>query len=275
ELMLNNSLPPRRLDCLGDPALLAKYPHGITLDGSTGEMRIHGVFPPWKPFVPLADGQPVFRKHTLLAAQCRGDLLAVLAWTLEGKDYATTLRLFRGPDGIPLAEYPCPYPSSGLALSNDGRLVARQILGSRVEVREPGGNPLPVAATFAGRFSPEVRFSLYDQWLLLKTGKRHVHELRVEREVLRVRHIRVPTNEPDYVARMEREFGPPPDQTVMAHGKADDVPDWLRHDPERFSRGATSTVIAVVDRYGQLAILDAYGDLVCMFFVFRDRLSGW
>jgi hypothetical protein len=36
-----------------------------------------------------------------------------------------------------------------------------------------------------------------------------------------------------------------------------------------------SNLIAAVDRYSQIALLDLQGSLVCMFHVFRGQVAGW
>ena len=49
----------------------------------------------------------------------------------------------------------------------------------------------------------------------------------------------------------------------------------LHCDPHRFTLNAKTTVIAALDRFGQIAIFDWDYHLVCIFFVFRHRISAW
>jgi hypothetical protein len=49
----------------------------------------------------------------------------------------------------------------------------------------------------------------------------------------------------------------------------------VRYDRKRFLEAAESEITAVVDRFGQVALLDQGQKLVCMFFAFRDRFAAW
>src|SRR5262249_399661 len=58
-------------------------------------------------------------------------------------------------------------------------------------------------------------------------------------------------------------------------GTPEGVPAFLKGDANRFLAGAQGRVLAVVDRHGQVTILDRTQRLVCMFFVLRPTVAGW
>jgi hypothetical protein len=206
-------------------------------------------------------GRPVLAGSTLLAAKCRGNVLAAL---FRGQGYSgrLTLRLFRGPYGTPLAEYSVVHPNHGFILSGDGKLLARQLGGGAMQVRtvERGETLLD---THAGSNSRVWPIRLGDQWIMLRTAKRHLHLLSWESGRLALHRTR---------SNKTLEHGL--DVTGTAATFAG-VPPGLHYDRMRFVAGATTTVTAVVDRFGQVAVLDVQGNLVCMFFAFRDHVSGW
>jgi hypothetical protein len=264
ELAARGKLPPRWLLCRNRPYPGVAEEQACNLNRDRGELHLQGIVPAWNPFVPLSDGKPVLKKATVVAARCQGDVLAVHCLAQGGWG----VRLFRGPDGIPLAEFPDIGLHTPFDLSTDGRLLARQISTNRVEVRETGGNPVPVAATYAGRFSERVLFILAADCLEVRAARWHRHLLSWKNCVLEVQHHK--WNSQERKSR-EADIGT---GITGALGTPDGVPQWLHYDRERFISGATMTVTAVLDRHGQIAVLDGRR-LVCMFFAFRDGLSGW
>jgi hypothetical protein len=274
---------PRRLACLTSPAPLPDGVAVCALDARRGEVQLSHVALPWRPFTPLADGRPVLMDCSLLAAQCRG---AVLATMVRGPGLRgpLMLRLFRGPGGVPLAEYPVAYANNGFTLSSDGNLLARQIAGWQVEVRVSGGVSVPLVTTYAGGFSSQAQFLLGESWLLLRTGRQNLHLLNWESgrlHLFRTRDDRsiggrvLSAQDAEVRQFLQAGLGNLELKGFCMPGTSCDLPDFVQYDRQRFVLGAINTVTAVLDRFGQLAIFDAQHQLVCMFFVFRDRLSGW
>src|SRR5205807_1427060 len=66
-----------------------------------------------------------------------------------------------------------------------------------------------------------------------------------------------------------------PLRTTGVEGNRKNLPPFLNYDPKRFTLAAETDVLAVADRFGQVAIFDCTHELVCMFFAFRDRLAAW
>jgi MoxR-vWA-beta-propeller ternary system domain bpX1 len=236
------------------------------VESSTGTVRFYGV-PHWTPFTPQADGQPVLRHCEPLAAQCRGNTLALLT---TGARQGPVLRLFRGPEGVPLASYPTDerhlvYQSTEFTLSEDGAWLARKVTPARVEVRRVTGDAPPVI-TVAGGFSGPPAIIVGWCALLIGSGKHHAHLLRWKTGALQTAHGRDGAALVADVPEL-RGYG--------EHGSADGVPEFLHYDRDRFALGASWNITAVADRYGQVALFTHAGRLVCMFFAFREHLAGW
>jgi hypothetical protein len=271
--------PKARLDIPNLPKSATNY---CCLDPDQGQLELRVAAGTWQPFVPLADGRPVLKECLLVAAKCCGNVLAI---QVRGPAPATkiALRLFRGPDGIPLAEYPVAYADNGFTLSNDGALLARQTAGWQVEVNTTAAPAPSRVITNAGGFSADTQFVLGDWWILVKSGKQNLHLLRWDSGRLALRHTRSDRHlskggtfvEDAVPQRFLRAEGVDSQQLFCTTGTSDVVSAALHYDRPRFVRGATAAVTAVLDRFGQLIILDEDDRLVCMFFIFRDHLSGW
>jgi hypothetical protein len=52
-------------------------------------------------------------------------------------------------------------------------------------------------------------------------------------------------------------------------------PGSLPYDPKRFRKYAVNSLTAVCDEFGQVALLEHSGELVCMFFAFRKEWAVW
>jgi hypothetical protein len=179
------------------------------------------------------------------------------------------LRLFRGPCGIPLASFPQAKNTQRFALSNDGRLLAREISQGRVEIRDALAGGPPRHVTLVGRFHPDVQVELGERWLTIQINKT-IHVIRWDRGTLIVKSARVSLAA---VKQALMEVG-------LANGSVPArfgcLPPFLPPDAgERFCRAAWSNLIAVVDRFGEVALFEATGELVCLFFAFRQQIAVW
>jgi hypothetical protein len=255
----------------------------ISLDPTTGLIGFEPDSKPANSFVPLADGRPVLKGCTLLDAEYHGGILAV---KVRGPRSTTvTLRLFRVAAGLPLAEYPLQHADFGFALSADGRLLARHCSGWRLDVRSTENDTGPLAATRSGGYSQPAQLILGETWLSVRTGKHNMHLLswaggRLDPVVAHGKQAghdgRFLSFDPVVRRRLMARFGDGADREETVHGLAAGVPGSLHYDRYRFVEGATNGGMTVVlDRFGHLVVLDNHQELVCMFFVFRERLSGW
>jgi hypothetical protein len=269
-------IPNRHLHCVnmpvGDAAQHLSPACYLRIEG--GELCLSGVQPGWRPFVPRGDGRPSLEGCKLVRAECRGNILAVLVRDPRRKP-AETLRLFLGPEGVPLAEYPAT-GHTGFALSPDGRLLAKQDGNGQVVVNNTVDGGLPVATTFAGTFSPCNHVLLGESWLLVRKGRAYYYllnwegdELEFERRNTRGRY---PASRPlaqdlEALAFLTDTLGP---RRVQVPGSP-----WGHYDSQRFLQAATCNATVVLDRFGHVVILDGHREVACMFLIFRDQLSGW
>jgi hypothetical protein len=271
-------VPPGHLNILNrSPQEQTQTPPGpcLYLDANSGELFVWRATPPWEPFVPRADGRPVLRGANVVEARCRGETLGAL--TFDSRTHAPTLRLFRGPKGAALAEYPAPRQfrastPSVFALSSDGTHLARQVTDKRVEVRPVAGGTATVATRMGG-FSRHLTFMLGYSWLGLRAGSSHYHLLSWGSGELKVQYRRAGPDDTDPGLS-------PGDwqcwrQSLGYAGIEQVIPETLRYDAQRFLRAALGAITVVSDRFGQVVVLDREQKVVCMFIVFRQQLAGW
>jgi hypothetical protein len=230
---------------------------------ATGQIQVQWPGVEWKPFTPLADGAPVLHECYALQAQCCGNILAVQTCTRRSADWK--IRLFLAPDGISVSEFKA-LRRFGFVLSWDGKRIARQVGSSQLEVRETRGSGYLLTRT--GGYHPELQFRLGDGWLVAH-HENHLHLVRWDGPTAEVRYTH--QNAKDFLIR---ELGMA--LYLTGHQRC---PGWLhaaaQYDSKRFLAGAQAQVAAVSDRYGQIAITNSTGNLVCMFFFFRRRAAIW
>jgi hypothetical protein len=239
----------------------------LALAQNTGTVLLHGVVPAWETFRPLADGKPVLSGAEILDAVCHGHTLAALFRHQPGNVYK--LRLFRGPGGVPLAEFHQPLALRRFALSADGRLLARQVRSSQVEVRAVHGTGPPQALTPRGGFHHDAEVELGEGWLSLQIDK----TIHLARWVLGRLEFSLGRGDLDNFLRCELALG-----GLGARGTRavpEQVPAWLREMGGRFRAAAVGLLVAAVDRFSEVALFTPDGTLVCMFFAFRQQVAAW
>lgn len=257
--------PPRML--VGQDLRWEPYVPCVNLDPHTGTLRLQGVEPEWQTFTPLADGKPALAGAVLGSeARCAAGTLALTTKPRGGED-SWMLRVFRGPEGTPLGEYYQPVAGAGFALSADGRLLAR-LRGAglqqtnQLEVRDLARGVIGFT-TPRGRCHPGYQFELGEMRLTLRIGKMS-HVIGWKDGRLEVRFTR--TAGPDLVDVSHAVGG--------VTGMKNEGKPWSQ-DPRRFVRGVRGEVTVLIDCFGHTAILNAADELVCLFFVFRERLAAW
>jgi hypothetical protein len=230
------------------------------LNSETGEVEVKGVKPHWQPFTPLADGRPLLLGAWIIQAQCPGTTLALVCGH-PGSRASPLLRLFRGPQGVLVGEYPTGSKQL-YELSSDGEWFARGIKRGRLEIRRVDGSAPPVT-TRAGGFCGDLKLQLGRRCLVLDTGPSQFYLLWT-RDTLEIHKT-----EKDGGATWPPTLVPGDWDTVVG------VPSFLQYDPERFTQAISGEVLVVGDRYGQAIVFDRRQRLVCMFFAFRQSLAGW
>jgi hypothetical protein len=209
--------------------------------------------PPWRPFMPLADGKPELAGYRINEVKLAGDVLAASVFKSGWVATELTLRLFHGPEGSPLGTFPGMKTQDKFVLAPTGFYLAREV-GGRVEVRGTGLE----AEVFSfpnGRFHTDVQVELGAVWLRIRFG-RFCHFVSWHDRVLRTRFENA-------AERVEDRTQPP-------------LPRLAAYDPERFVRVVKGGVTAVVDMFGQVALLDRSGErLLAIFFAHRKQLAAW
>jgi hypothetical protein len=261
-------LPPPHVHLGGDNSPRPRGKPWVNLVSATGTVSLMGGSPSWPPFTPLADGRPMLRGCRLIFARHGADKLAVIAGR-SAEPGGVGLHVFQGPAGIPVFEHwPTNLLPAGIALSADGRLLAYQTDANRLAVHDLG-RPGRLSLTPRGRFHNNVAVQLGGQWLRIKVGSfDHLvrwdgDQLGLEKGAAAVRaYLRTS------LAGSSRsvEAGPV---------APENLPSRVRHDAGRFRTMARSRVLAVVDVYGQVAVFDLAGELICMLFVYRQQIAAW
>jgi hypothetical protein len=241
----------------------------LRLDRAEGRLTLEGTDPPWVPFVPVGDGRPVLAGARLLFAQCRGNVLVVDCYYPD-RGGQRVLRLFRGPDGTSLAELVQPPRLPGhIALSPDGRRLAREVGRCEIEVRDLDAGLRLLATTPRGKCHQGLAVELGETWLTLRAG-RSVHLLLWNRGVL---ECGFSAGDRDWILREQLAGASLPSRGTRA--TAGGLPAFVHYDRQRFQAAAHDRLIAVVDGYGHVALFERTGELVAMFFAFRSLLAGW
>lgn len=218
-----------------------------------GVLRLHGVDSPWVAATPLAEGRNALAGKRIVEARFQGGMLA--ASFFEPGAPGVSLRIFGPPDGRCLAVHEHG-TERGFALSANGTCLARETAASRVEVRQTGDS-FGVFALPVGRFHNDVD-------VLLEPGALHIHFARF--------HHTVRWTTGTLQSSVETAW-----RGVLRLEPAN-VPTLTSYDKERFVKafGGNGSLIAVVDIFGQVAILDPSGEkLLAMFFAYRNQLAAW
>jgi hypothetical protein len=216
-------------------------------------------------FCPTSDGRPMLRGQSVRAAMLQSDTLALL---VSSSERAYQLHLFRGPDGVPLRTFQAPWPL--FQLSANGRLLARQVAASEVEVRDLTDGTIH-CSTPRGCFHNSVRVELGHRWLWMQI-EQYTHLIEWDKGKLAVTSWH-----PGKGSARSKEAKP----ALPGVGVAADaamlhrIIRHLGHDHWRFVSAAVHSLIAVADRFGQVALLGPGGELVCMFFAFRLGVAAW
>jgi hypothetical protein len=249
-------------------------PPFLWLDPSTGELGVNdGINPRWPAFAFLAEGRPLFQGSHALAAQCSGPilLLKVARCTTHAGE---TLLLFRRPGEL-VAQHSLHRPGYAYALSPHGDYLAVQTGQGAVQVFGTGEGK-PRFTVKAGRSPQRVSFQLYQSSLIINPGTRHYHIARWENGCLELTYS---TNEP-----APTRAGATPAARVLLGGPRRSVSsfDAIGLLPfviacyKRFNYVVEADgLVAALDRFGQLSILDRNRNLVCMFLARRNQIGVW
>ncbi len=241
----------------------------LFFDKARGELALRHVDPPCAPFVPLADGKPLLAGHVLTAASARRQTIAAVFQTPDNR---VVLWVFA--EGRPVVSFPLGDRSRNVALSSDGLRMAFSRRPSQVEVRDSLNGRLPLVRTPLGRFHNNVRVEMGGYWLAIHLdrsthlfswgGMREGHEYGRDNVVGAL-----------VVGEGHPEWYPTPVNIPNRSESRGNLPAFLAYDPARFRAAVQGVFVLAVDRFGQVFLFEANGDLVCAFFAYRSSFAAW
>jgi hypothetical protein len=237
---------------------------------TTGEVKLRHVSPTWDPFIPESDGKRMLKGAILHAASCQRESLALIASGLPRTEGKPTICLFRGPEGVPAGEYPIAENQLAMALSADGRLLARPVARNEIEVRDIQTGGAARCVTTVGRYPQRVSVYFGDRCLLLCRTAQHLFRWDTGRLIVKRGEGDCPefTNPLDG-SRLRSTFS----RAIPSH-----LQMWVGYDRHRFVAAAYAErqmQVAVLDAYGQVCLCRNNGDFLAMFFAFRDQAAVW
>jgi hypothetical protein len=253
----------------------AQLPPYVWLDPARGQVRVDdGVHPPWLVFTPLVDGRPALQGAQALAAQCLGNTLAL---KVHDPSYTSghILYLFRGPEGALLATRPMR-AGCEFALSPGGEHLAVQTGPGAVQLwptTEQGG---AVFSASEGQYCQSVLLFFRPHEIVIDVGSHHFHTVNWSQGTLCLAYSpewpSADTTGPSSETRVlfDRK------QLVTSFPVTGHLPFIVGQHPERFLEAVEwEGLIAVLDRFGQVILLDRLCNVVCMIMAFRDRIGLW
>jgi len=224
--------------------------------------------------LPHADGKPCFRKAVVKEVQYAGETLSIRA-TRQDIGESITLVSYpktQKPDGAVLCEFQVKRAKHEIRqhiLSFDGQRIALLRSDHRIEVEAVRDRAGPRVMTRVGGFANGMQFFLDQNCLLLNLGsaKQLWHGFMWGSGILQHAYSRgkhMPSFMPirggqDEWRQLDRKF-----------------PACCSEDHDRYIDGSQDGRIwFVLDRYGQLTVLDKEERPIVMFVAFRDRFAVW
>jgi hypothetical protein len=240
----------------------------ITLQPTTGVLRVSGLPLPWTETRPLADGRPVLQGCIIEDAQGSGDIVVVRTFRPDD-GYQPTLRLLGGLEGAVLWEKANFRGIYALSRGPGPHRLARQIADSQVAVADVLNPSGTVCVTPVGKCHNQVEVELgQKEWLGIQVGH-WVHLVRWDNQELTL------SRSNKNLQTMLEDHNIFPNRRKAAVEVIPNV-SQVKYDTHRFQAAARwGDLTAIVDRCGQVAIFDREKNLITMFFIHRDRIAAW
>jgi hypothetical protein len=225
---------------------------------------------------PLVDGQPLLKGQKIVQALYANNtlLISTVSEKLQVNDgnLRTTpcnLAIMLGPEWRLAAHFPAGKTMTDVALSADGQFFARQIGNTEVEVRSVADPSRVCAVTPRGLCHNNIQVTFGDRWLCLRLPTVAHLFAWGSADGLEYKQGAIPINKGEPPLRIFETAA----QTRYQLGFG--RPSCLSYDPSRFRRYGGNTLIAACDEFGQVALLERRGELVCMFFAYRKEWAAW
>ncbi len=269
---INGPLPVTHLQLTGPSSHSPKKPGEVGLDVNTGHLELFLSELDRLSFTPEEDGRPVLKGWVVISAQfCGSTLVLALTPALE-PEKNVRLRVYRLPDGVPLGDYLHQPDQWAHLLSDDGRLLARQISQMQVEVR-------PLANAVAGRwfttrlggFRPAPLVLLGERWLMIQIDGQVTHLVRWDQGVL----VHLVQHQGNFQHLLQHQLKDTGLALVGVRVEQHRVPEWCSYDSWRFQQSCWSNLVVVVDHFGQVFLYNHIGRLIAALFAYQDQLAAW
>jgi hypothetical protein len=247
-------------------------------NSSTGFLAFRGE----PSFAPYSDGKPCFKQAWLREVQCAGTMLAVRAHRQDIGDSITLMHCpsVHFPQGAIVREYRIARPKYKIArhlLSFDGSRIALLRSDHRVEV-EPVLERGSIFCTRVGGFTAAATFAVGRHRVMIHMGAskqfRHLFDWSSGRLEHHFERSPLKMHGPEY-APITRAGSPFFALPPLAPGQALPLPACSMADRERYVAAVRQDLWFVLDRFGQVAVLDENEQVLVMFIAFRDRHAAW
>lgn len=228
----------------------------------------------WPAIAPHTEGKPTFARAQIDAVRLAGTTLAV-AYRPGQSPAAQRLMFFRGPKGDFIREAHLASNSKSLrtfCLSPDGAKVALLQSDKNVEVQGTD-RPQRILYTRAGGYGTQSRLWIGDGGVLLVCGRKGYawHLIQWRQGVLEVHSEMKPSNRLAY-----EEFHHPRIRGFLRNADpAEATAEAIDIGRGQCRQGNLGGATFLLDRFGQILVLDANNNLVFQFFAHGDSWSAW
>jgi hypothetical protein len=253
--------PPSLMLRLASETPSVMYSQTLYRDPATGQLSLLDHKGRKCQFTPVEDGAYIYRHYHISLARLAGERLAVYS-------NGHYLRVYSLPDGGLVGRFEVE-SAAGFTFSQDGTHLATMFETDRWKVQEtvPKAPPRLMTLPPAPNTMPGV--DLGECWMLLRYAGRCV---LIRWEKGQLEETWREGKRGAFVTDELRGTTLSPHR-VRARGS---VPSAIAStDYARYLRSCTSTLIAVLDAFGQVMLFDRRYQLLAMFYALNGQLAGW
>ena len=259
------SRAPRLLPVLSESQPKPQTGRAVMLDNE-GRLHIRDEPEGWRSFIPVSDGEPRLKGCTLIQARWQGVILALLVAHKEGRRELLVLSV--RDEWRVISEFRPERSVDDFAMTRDGRRLAWRSGFREILVRDLDHIMPPTLVITKGRAHSSLEISLGAGFLVVQAG-RHAHLIRWDSGRLEMTRTESPASA--LLAKLGGKLGRPSVWHASAWPSSV-TPYWRSR---FFAAAIKSGLSAAVDRIGEVAMFGWSGELVCMFFFFRQQVAAW
>jgi hypothetical protein len=233
----------------------------IHLDKETGTIQARLASMAWRAVTPTSDGAPAFQGGRIIEARFSGPTFLVLGENARRQRSLFAFSPLGSSTGC-IGEWPVGPNEHTFAL-DQGQRFARRIAPFELEVREIASSGPARLSTFRAKCHTDLTVRMGDTCLLVEVG-RYSHIVRWDGHALTATCV---------------ENAKEADKQTRGLFSGNSVKDYHGisiYDNSRFTTGCRiKNLVALLDRFGHVVLLDTNGALVAIFHIFRRNLSRW